>query len=98
MNQCVGFATSLQYRLGIAVAVDDPVLLGQEIAVQFQILVVRYRRAALFKLQLINDVKRQPCDRGQLPSQGGFPAARIPKNSYSFHGLSLYHATKRSSA
>ena len=55
-------------------------------------------RFALFELQLINDVKRQPRDRGQLPSQGRFPAACIPKHRHSFHSLSQYHATKRSAA
>ena len=47
------------YRRGIAVAVDNLVFLRQKIAVQFQIFVVRHVHAALFELQLINDVERR---------------------------------------
>ena len=63
----------------------------QVATVQSHILVVRDSRAAWPELQQVDDIERQPCDLGELPSQGRFPAAGISEHGHAFHGVLQYH-------
>jgi hypothetical protein len=71
---------------------DDPGFARQEIAVYLQVLLVRHSRAALSELQFVEDVKRQPRDLGQVPSEGRFSTAGISEYGRPFHGVLHYHA------
>jgi hypothetical protein len=86
MDQGVGCVESFPCCGGVAIAVDDPALLRQQIAVRLEVLIVRHSLAALPELQFVNDEKRQPRDLGQLPSQGRFSSACVSEYGHAFHG------------
>jgi hypothetical protein len=57
---------------------------------------MRHSEAALLELQFVKDVKRQPRDLGQLPSQGRFSTASISEYGHSLHDMLQYQAKKLS--
>src|ERR1700733_3208885 len=98
VDQGVGRGKSFPGCGGVAVAIDDPGLLGQKIAVQRKIFFVGDSLTALSELQLINDAKRQLRDLGYLPRQDRFSSPGVPEYGHAFHGAVQPHAKQRSSA